>query len=112
MGSAGCETSVRHLAVTVSCRRVCRLLCGSRYPLPVRPAFVGERCLGYGHERPVGPRGAASYHQELANFILPYEAVRSSSSPDEMVLEFFQSAYDAAADRAGWNRAALDRAGS
>ena len=51
----------------------------------------------------------ASYHRELANFILPYEAVRSASSRDEMVLDFFQSAYDSAADLAGWDRAALDR---
>jgi len=53
--------------------------------------------------------GAAYYHRGIANFILPYEAVRSSSSPDETVLDFYQSAYDAAADLAGWDRAALDR---
>jgi len=35
--------------------------------------------------------------------------VRSASSPDETVLEFFQSAYEAGADLAGWDRAALDR---
>jgi hypothetical protein len=52
---------------------------------------------------------AASYNRELANFILPYEAVRSSSSPDDTVLDFYQSAYDAAADLGRWDRAALDR---
>ncbi|HKW95099.1 MAG TPA: DUF5996 family protein [Methylomirabilota bacterium] len=55
--------------------------------------------------RPTG----AYYNRELADFILPYEVVRSASSPDELVLEFYQSAYDAGATLAGWDRAALDR---
>jgi len=53
---------------------------------------------------------AAYYQRELANFILPYEAVRSLPGSDDTVLDFFQSAYDAAADLGGWDRAALDRA--
>jgi hypothetical protein len=53
--------------------------------------------------------GGAYYSRELADFILPYEAVRGLSSPDEVVLDFFQSVYDAGADLAGWDRAALDR---
>src|SRR6266436_8613134 len=55
--------------------------------------------------RPVG----AYYSRELADFILPYEAVRSASSPDDAVLDFYQSAYNAGADLARWDRAALDR---
>ena len=51
----------------------------------------------------------AYYSRELANFILPYDAVRSASSPDAAVLDFYQSAYDSAADLGGWDRAALDR---
>jgi len=51
----------------------------------------------------------AYYSRELANFILPYEAARSASSPDAAVLDFYQSVYDAAADLRGWDRAALDR---
>jgi len=52
---------------------------------------------------------AAYYSRELADFILPYEMVRSASSPDDMVLDFYQSAYSAGADLARWDRAALDR---
>ncbi len=52
---------------------------------------------------------AAFYSRDLADFILPYEAVRTAASPDDMVLEFYQSAYDAGADLARWDRAALDR---
>jgi hypothetical protein len=52
---------------------------------------------------------AAYYSRELADFILPYEAVRSAARPDETVLDFYQSVYAAAADLAHWDRAALDR---
>ena len=71
----------------------------------------------YAYVRPEPPDLAAMsvrpstayYSRELADFILPYEAVRSLSSPDDAVLEFFQSAYDAGADLARWDRGALDR---
>jgi hypothetical protein len=58
----------------------------------------------------IRPPGAY-YSRELADFILPYDAAASSSSAslDIAVLDFFQSAYDAASDLAGWDRGALDR---
>jgi hypothetical protein len=79
-------------------------------PVP-EPAF-------YAYVRPEPPGFAAAairprdayYSRELADFILPYDAVRSTASPDDAVLDFYQSAYDAAADLARWDRAALDRA--
>jgi len=52
---------------------------------------------------------AAYYSRDLADFILPYESVRSVSSPDDVVVDFFQSVYDAGADLARWDRAELDR---
>ena len=52
---------------------------------------------------------AAMYNRELADFILPYEAARAAARPDDAVLDFYQSAYDAAADLARWDRVALDR---
>jgi hypothetical protein len=57
----------------------------------------------------VRPAAAAYYNRELADFILPYEAVRSAPRPDDVVLEFYQSVYEAAADLARWDRASLDR---
>ena len=53
--------------------------------------------------------GNAYYSRELADFILPYDAVRSAPSPDVVALDFFQSAYDAASDLGRWDRGALDR---
>jgi hypothetical protein len=52
---------------------------------------------------------AAYYHPELHEFVLPYEAVRNAANPDDVLLAFMQSTYDASADLAAWDRAALDR---
>ena len=49
------------------------------------------------------------YSKELSEFILPYDEVRQSSSPDESLLEFMQSTYEAGARLAKWDRAALER---
>jgi Family of unknown function (DUF5996) len=44
----------------------------------------------------------------LHEWTLPYDAVRSSSSPDDTLLQFAQSTYDAASTLAKWDRAALE----
>jgi Family of unknown function (DUF5996) len=51
---------------------------------------------------------AASFHPQLREFVLPYEDVRRAESPDDAVLEFAQSTYDAASALAKWDRAALE----
>lgn len=54
---------------------------------------------------------AAYYDSNMREFILPYEAVRTAASPDEMLLDFLESTYDAAADSAAWDRDLLERDG-
>jgi hypothetical protein len=56
----------------------------------------------------VAPAGAR-WDDELSEFVLPYELVRTAADPDRLLLEFFQSTYEAAADSGGWDRAALER---
>lgn len=56
---------------------------------------------------PVRP-DAAHYDTGISEFVLPYEAVRTSDSPDATLLEFLQTTYQAAADNAGWDRAVLE----
>ena len=56
---------------------------------------------------PVRPE-AAFFHAQLGEFILPYDAVRTASSPDVLLLEFLQTTYEAAANAANWDRAALE----
>ena len=55
----------------------------------------------------VGPE-AAYYDSELGEFILPYAAVRAAEDPGAMLLSFFQSTYEAAAELARWDRTALE----
>jgi hypothetical protein len=58
-------------------------------------------------DRPVQP-DQAFYSNELGEFVLPYEAVRSAADPDETLLRFLQTTYEAAADLGGWDRGALE----
>lgn len=58
-------------------------------------------------EWPVGP-DAASFDVELGEFLLPYAAVRKAEDPDALLLEFFQTSYEAAAELARWDRADLE----
>jgi hypothetical protein len=62
---------------------------------------------GY-RETPVTPE-AAQFDEELGEFVLPYEVVRAAAQPDAVLLDFLQSTYEAASDRAGWDRDALER---
>jgi hypothetical protein len=51
---------------------------------------------------------AAFFSEALGEFILPYDAVRIAADPDGTLLDFLQSTYEAAANAAGWDRAALE----
>ncbi len=67
---------------------------------------------GY-REAPIAP-AQASFNAAFGEFVLPYEEMRQSPDPDAALLEFLQSTYEAAANCAGWDRAALesDKAGA
>ena len=57
---------------------------------------------------PVAPR-EAFYSADLHEFILPYDTVRQAPSPDDVLLAFLQTTYEAAANLAAWDRVALER---
>ncbi|MBV9411031.1 MAG: hypothetical protein JO148_05505 [Acidimicrobiia bacterium] len=61
---------------------------------------------GY-RDQPVGPSGAG-WSDDLGEFILPYDLVRTADDPDATLLEFLQTTYEAAANTADWDRAALE----
>jgi hypothetical protein len=52
---------------------------------------------------------AAFYSREMSEFLLPYDDVRRAESPEGALAEFLRSTYDAGADLAAWDRAALER---
>ena len=51
---------------------------------------------------------AAYFDDAMGEFILPYTAVRTAEDPDATLMAFLQTTYDAAAELAGWDRAALE----
>jgi hypothetical protein len=57
----------------------------------------------------VAPGGAA-YNADVGQFLLDYDAVRTAASPDDALLAFMQSTYEAAADWGKWDRKTLERA--
>jgi hypothetical protein len=77
---------------------------------------LGEAAFySYAYPEPEGFRSAevqpagAYFHADLAEFVLPYEAVRTAPDPDAALMSFLTSTYEAAADLAGWDRAYLER---
>ena len=73
------------------------------------PAFYS-----YAYPEPPGFRAAqvrpdaAFFSEALGEFILPYEAVRTAAAPEQALLEFLQTTYEAAANAAKWDREALE----
>ncbi len=80
---------------------------GEPVPYAAFYAYIYPEPAGY-NTAAVKPR-EAFYSADLREFILPYDAVRLSASPDDTLLEFLQTTYDAAANLASWDRAALER---
>jgi hypothetical protein len=62
---------------------------------------------GFGDAAITAP--GAYYSKEIGEFILPYDAVRQAESPRDLLLQFLQETYAAAADLGKWDRAALER---
>lgn len=70
-------------------------------------AYAYPEPIGFGQEK-VAPQGAA-YNADVGQFLIDYDAVRGAASPDEALLDFMQSTYEAAANKGGWERKALER---
>jgi hypothetical protein len=76
---------------------------------------VSDACFySYAYPQPEGFRAMriepaeASFSEALGEFVLPYAAVRAAVDPDAMLLAFLNSTYMAAAERAHWDRSALE----
>jgi Family of unknown function (DUF5996) len=78
-----------------------------RFPAPAFYSYTSPQPPGL-PAAPIRPE-KAFYGQELGLFLLRYENVRSASSPEQALLEFFQSTYEAGARLAQWDREALER---
>lgn len=81
---------------------------GGAVPYPAFYCYAYPEPDGF-RQAAVRPAGA-SYSTDLREFVLPYDAVRTAESPDDVLLEFLETTYRAAADLGRWDRSALERA--
>jgi hypothetical protein len=68
------------------------------YAYPTPEAFSSQ---------PVQP-AEAFFHPKAGEFILPYETVRTAADSDQILLDFLQSTYEAAAETRHWDRDSLE----
>lgn len=74
------------------------------YPAYYSYAYPGPDGFAKAKVRPA----QAFFHEQLGEFVLPYEAVRTAPDPAKVLMDFLQSTYDAAADLGKWDRADLE----
>jgi hypothetical protein len=83
------------------------------WPLSEAP---GPAFYAYAYPEPAGYRSAeirpagAFFDERWGEYLLPYDAVRTASDPDQAVLEFLRSVYETGANLAGWDRRSLEPA--
>lgn len=80
---------------------------GGAIPYPAFYSYAYPEPAGFAGA-PIRP-AAAFYSSDFREFILPYEAVRQALSPDDTLLDFLQTTYEAAAGLGQWDRASLER---
>jgi hypothetical protein len=73
---------------------------------PAFYSYTSPMPPGYSTYRVLPP--AAFYHSGLGEFLLMYEDVRNAASPKAAVMDFLESTYEAGANLAKWDRAALE----
>ncbi|HEY7303950.1 MAG TPA: DUF5996 family protein [Bryobacteraceae bacterium] len=78
----------------------------TRFPHAAFYAYAAPAPAGF--EKEVIRPEAAFYSLKLGEFLLKYDDARAAASPDDAVLDFLQSTYEAGARLAGWDRAALE----
>jgi len=71
-------------------------------PEPVFYAYAVPEPEGF-KDATVEP-AAAYYHRDMGEFLLPYEAVRTSADPDGALSQFLDSTYAAGARLGNWDR--------
>jgi len=80
---------------------------GGSFTGPLFYSYAYPEPSEYSHF-PVRPSGA-SYSENMREFILPYNAVSKSSNPDDTLLQFLSSTYEAASITGRWDRKSLER---
>ncbi|HEV7859402.1 MAG TPA: DUF5996 family protein, partial [Pyrinomonadaceae bacterium] len=74
---------------------------------PAFYSYAAPEPAGLNQSRIAPP--AAFYSKEMSEFLLMYEDIRRAGSPEELLMQFLQSTYEAGATLANWDRAALEK---
>ncbi|HJU90824.1 MAG TPA: DUF5996 family protein [Gemmatimonadaceae bacterium] len=106
-GAPNCPDYVMHEAYSHECSSAGMWFGGGEITEPMYYAYCYPEPEGY-KTYPVRPV-EGFYSETMREFLLPYDVVRQAASPDETLLDFLQSTYEAAAERGRWDRAALER---
>lgn len=80
---------------------------GTEFGEPAFYSYTNPAPEGFSEAR-VQP-DAAYFDTTLGEFILRYDDARRSPSPEDTILEFFRSAYEAGASLGNWDRSRLER---
>ncbi|CAN5807007.1 DUF5996 family protein [soil metagenome] len=81
---------------------------------PGSAAFPSPIFYAYAYPNPDGLQGrgvepaAARWEKDLSEFVLPYEALRTSEDPDGDLMAFLESTWEAAAELGEWDRSRLE----
>lgn len=80
---------------------------------PGNEQFPHAAFYSYAYPTPEGFNKAqtvsgAYFEPNLQEFILPYEVVQHAENPDQLIFDFCQSAYEAAANLSNWDRKLLE----
>jgi hypothetical protein len=79
---------------------------GAPAPYPLFYSYAYPEPNGFA-SAPLQPP-EARYDAKLREFMLPYDAVREAAAPEDKLLAFLQSSYEAAANLARWDRKSLE----
>jgi hypothetical protein len=104
---------VPHLSDAVTCEAYSHEVSSAGF-WPGSGAIDYPAFYSYAYPEPAGFRTArvqpetAFFSEAVGEFILPYDAVRMAADPDNVLLQFLQTTYEAAANSAKWDRGALE----
>jgi Family of unknown function (DUF5996) len=77
-----------------------------QFPHPAFYSYCYPSPAEFG-KQPVKP-GEAYFSADMGEFILLYDEVQRSGNPEDTLMQFLQSTYDAAATTAGWDKNTLE----
>jgi hypothetical protein len=75
-------------------------------PTPIFYAYAYPAPAGF--ERSEVQPAAARWDTDLSEFVLPYDALRKSGTPEADLMAFLESTWEAAAELGDWDRTALE----